>query len=104
MNQIAFRMRLLPGNAEEYRRRHDEIWPELSALLSTTGIHDYSIFLDEESNALFAVLRHTPDHQMEALPAHPVMRRWWAHMGDIMETNEDGSPRATPLDPMFHLD
>jgi L-rhamnose mutarotase len=104
MNQIAFRMRLLPGNAEEYRRRHDEIWPELAALLHESGIRDYSIFLDEETNALFAVLCHTPDHHMEALPAHPVMRRWWAHMRDIMETNEDGSPLATPLDPMFHLD
>ena len=40
---------------------------------------------------------------MDDLPAHPVMRRWWAHMADLMATNPDGSPVVTPLIPMFHL-
>jgi L-rhamnose mutarotase len=103
METIAFRMRLNPGMAEEYRRRHDEIWPELAALLRDAGISDYSIYLDPESHALFAVLRRRPDHRMDALPADPVMRRWWDHMKDIMATNPDGSPQVTPLEPMFHL-
>jgi L-rhamnose mutarotase len=104
MEQIAFRMRLLPGQAEEYRRRHDALWPELAALLKDSGVADYSIFLDAESNALFAVLRRAPGHAMDALPNHPVMQRWWAHMGDIMETNADRSPKVVPLALMFHLD
>ena len=103
MEQIAFRMMLNPGQAEEYRRRHDEIWPELVSLLHETGISDYSIFLDPETNALFAVLRRTDHHTMDALPDHAVMQRWWAFMGDIMVTNPDGSPVVIPLQPVFHL-
>ena len=102
--KIAFRMFLNPGQAAEYRRRHDAIWPELVALLKTAGISDYSIYLDEASHTLFAVLRRSPDHQMEALPQSPVMQRWWAYMSDIMRSNADGSPVVEPLPAMFHLD
>jgi len=105
--KIAFRMFLNPGCAPEYRRRHDAIWPELVALLHDAGIHDYSIFLHEEGEGggvLFAVLRRTPGHTMDALPAHPVMQRWWQHMKDLMRTHPDGSPVAEPLPGLFHLD
>jgi L-rhamnose mutarotase len=40
---------------------------------------------------------------MAALPADPVMRRWWDHMKDVMRANPDGSPVAVPLVEMFHL-
>ncbi|WP_338680236.1 L-rhamnose mutarotase [Janthinobacterium sp. TB1-E2] len=103
MQQIAFKMQLKPGHAAEYQRRHDAIWPELASLLHESGVRDYSIFLDEETGALFAVLRRMDGHTMEALPQHPVMRRWWAHMADLMETQADASPVAVPLIPMFHL-
>lgn len=104
MEQIAFRMQINPGQAAEYKRRHDAIWPELVALLKEAGISDYSIFLDEETHALFAVLRRAPGHRMEALPQEPIMQRWWAFMGDIMAVNTDASPVVVPLRPMFHLD
>ncbi len=103
MERIAFKMRLNPGMAEEYRRRHDAIWPELTGLLKRSGLSDYSIYLDEETHILFAVLRLTPDHRLGELPSEPVMQRWWAYMQDIMETRPDGSPVVTPLAPMFHL-
>ncbi|OEZ83869.1 L-rhamnose mutarotase [Janthinobacterium sp. HH104] len=103
MQQIAFKMQLKPGHAAEYQRRHDAIWPELASLLQESGVRDYSIFLDEETGALFAVLRRMDGHTMEALPQHPVMRRWWAHMADLMETQADASPVAVPLTPIFHL-
>ncbi|HTW28689.1 MAG TPA: L-rhamnose mutarotase [Acetobacteraceae bacterium] len=104
MEQIAFRMRLKPGREAEYRARHDAIWPELAALLRDSGVRDYSIFLDQETHALFAVLRRTPEHRMDSLPQQAVMRRWWEHMRDIMETEPDGVPQVVPLAPMFHLD
>lgn len=104
MEQIAFRMQLKPGRQEEYRRRHDEIWPELAELLTRSGIRDYSIFLDEATGALFAVLRLTPDNTREILPDHPVMRRWWDHMAPLMEVEESNKPLEWPLAPMFHLD
>lgn len=77
--RIAFRMRLHAGQEAEYRRRHDEIWPELVALLKGAGVSDYSIFLDRETGALFGTLVRAEDHGMERLPLEPVMRRWWAH-------------------------
>ncbi len=102
--RIAFAMQLDPGRADEYRRRHDALWPELAALLKEAGISDYSIFLDPDSHTLFAVLRRSADHRMDDLPSQAIMRRWWAMMGDIMATNPDGSPVTRPLLPMFHLD
>lgn len=100
----AFRMQLKPGVVEEYRRRHDEIWPELAELLSASGIHDYSIFLDEETLALFAVLKLREDNSREALPGHPVMKRWWDYMAPLMEVEPGNRPREWPLVPLFHLD
>ncbi len=103
MQKFAFRMQLNPGMEAEYRARHDAIWPELVALLKEAGIEDYSIHLDPESHALFGVLWRRDDHGMEDMPAHPVMRKWWAHMADLMQTHPDGAPIAVPLVPMFHL-
>jgi L-rhamnose mutarotase len=101
--KYAFKMRLNPGMRAEYKRRHDEIWPELVALLREAGISDYSIHLDEETNTLFGVLWCTDDHHMDALPDSPVMQRWWAYMADIMETKPDNEPVAVPLETMFHM-
>jgi L-rhamnose mutarotase len=104
MEKYAFRMRLNPGMAAEYKARHDAIWPELSVLLKAAGVCDYSIHLDEEANLLFGVLWRRDDHTMEDLPNHPVMQRWWAHMADIMETKPDNEPVAVPLVTVFHLE
>ncbi|MFE3836972.1 L-rhamnose mutarotase [Pseudogemmobacter sonorensis] len=103
MERYAFRMQLNPGMAAEYRRRHDEIWPELVALLKAAGVSDYSIWLDPETGALFGLLTRTKGHGMAALPAHPVMKRWWAHMADLMQTHPSNEPVSVPLTPMFHL-
>ncbi|WP_309083417.1 L-rhamnose mutarotase [Chelativorans sp.] len=102
--KYAFKMKLNPGMREEYKRRHDEIWPELVALLKDAGVSDYSIHLDAETNTLFAVLWRRDDHTMADLPNHPVMKRWWAHMADIMETKPDNQPVASPLDTVFHME
>ena len=108
MEKIAFRMFLKPGHVAAYRQRHDAIWPELAALLTASGISDYSIYLDENSlveghQVLFAVLQRTPGHSMDALPQHPVMQRWWAYMSDIMAAKPDNSPISTPLKEVFYL-
>jgi L-rhamnose mutarotase len=100
---VAFRMRLHAGQEAEYARRHDAIWPELVALLRDAGVVEYRIFLDEETHALFAVLTRRADHNLDALPAHPVMQRWWAMMADIMDTNADDSPVQMPLREVFLL-
>lgn len=97
-------MTLLPGNEAEYEKRHDEIWPELITALKEAGVSDYSIYLEKESNKLFAVLRRTEDHEMDNLPLEPIVKKWWEFMADIMETNPDNSPKVNPIDCVFHLD
>jgi L-rhamnose mutarotase len=104
MSVHAFRMQLKPGTVEEYRRRHDEIWPELAELLSGAGIYDYSIFLDEETLALFAVLKLRDENNRDALPDHPIMKRWWDYMAPLMEVEPGNRPTEWPLVPLFHLD
>lgn len=101
--RYVFRMRLNPGMEVEYKRRHDEIWPELVDLLHQAGVSDYSIHLDTETNLLIGVLIRADHHSMDALPEHPVMQKWWAHMADIMETGPDNAPVANPLKPLFHM-
>jgi L-rhamnose mutarotase len=96
-------MRIDPARAAEYRRRHDEIWPELAAELIRAGVVDYRIFLDPETGCLFAVLTRETGHEMQSLPAKPVMRRWWAMMDDLMPRGADGAPWSRPLEEMFHL-
>jgi L-rhamnose mutarotase len=104
MDQIAFLMRLKPGREQEYKNRHDEIWPELKAALTGAGIRDYSIFLDHASGDLFAVLRLTSDNRREALPTLPVMRRWWDYMADLMDVDPANKPIERPLTRVFHID
>jgi L-rhamnose mutarotase len=97
-------MKLKAGYAEEYKRRHDDIWPELSALLKENGIYDYSIFLDEETNFLFAVQKIIGSQGSQDLGKNPVVRKWWTYMADIMETNVDHSPITSLLHEVFYLD
>lgn len=104
LETYAFRMKLFPGKAAEYRRRHDAVWPELIEALHQAGVSDYRIFLDEETNCLFAVLKRRRNHTMDLLPHLDVVRRWWAMMADIMETNPDHSPLEQPLAPMFSME
>ncbi|WP_417476012.1 L-rhamnose mutarotase [Leisingera sp.] len=103
MQKHAFTMQLHPGQAEEYKRRHDEIWPELVQLLKEAGVSDYSIYLDPETHILFGVLRRTDDHTMDDLSGSEIMQRWWAHMADIMETHTNNEPLARTLQPVFYL-
>jgi len=104
MKRIAFKMKLKPGCKEEYKMRHDAIWPELAALIKSTGVSDYSIFLDEETNILFAVQKQEGEQSSQDLGSNPLVQKWWAYMADIMETNPDHSPVSIPLPEVFHMD
>ena len=97
-------MKLRKGFEEEYKRRHDEIWPELSEELKKAGISDYSIFLDEVSLTLFAVQKLSEDNTAHELPEKEIMKKWWDYMADIMDVNPDNSPVCIPLKEVFHMD
>jgi L-rhamnose mutarotase len=100
----AFKMKLKPGFKAEYKKRHDEIWPELSQVLKKAGISDYSIFLDEETDTLFAFQKLAANHTAGDLPNDLIVRKWWDYMSDIMEYNDDNTPVAIAMKEMFHAD
>ena len=104
MQRNAFKMKLRPGCEAEYKKRHDEIWPELSQALKDAGVSDYSIFLDPETLTLFAVQKLADDHRAGDLPDLPIVRKWWDSMAPLMEVHEDSSPVCLPLFEVFHAD
>jgi len=100
--RIAFKMKIKPGFGEEYKKRHDQIWPELTALLKYKGLSDFTIFLDEETEVLFAIQRVDGASSQE-LGQEEVVKKWWAYMSDIMYVNEDNSPKTIFLKEVFYL-
>ena len=101
--RLAFKMKLHEGQEAEYKKRHDELWPELQLLLKETGVSDYSIFLDEETNILFGTLKVEDLEKFNQIPQNPITKRWWAYMADIMDTNPDNSPVSFDLKDVFYL-
>lgn len=104
MKRVAFKMFLKPGLEEEYEKRHSAIWPELKKLLSDTGVRDYSIFWDKETNMLFAVQKIEGEQSSQEIGINPIVQKWWNYMADIMEVNKDNSPISIPLEELFHMD
>ena len=104
MTRNAFKMKLKPGVVAEYKKRHDELWPELVAELKAAGVSDYSIFLDEETLTLLAVQKLGDGNTAAQLPNSPIVRKWRTYMAPPMETHPDYSPVAKPLNEVFHLD
>jgi len=104
MTRNAFKMKLKKGFEQEYKARHDALWPEMLKELEDAGISDYSIYLDEETLTLFAFQKLKAFHTSAELPSKAIVQKWWKYMGDIMETNSDGSPVAIGLTEVFHMD
>ena len=103
MTKVATKMKLYKGFIEEYKKRHNPIWPELQDLLESYGISDYSIFFDETTDSLFAVLTAQDPGRLDHLKAEEIMKKWWTFMKDIMDTNEDHSPVSIPLVEVFYM-
>lgn len=104
MQRLAFKMYLNQGQKEEYKKRHDQIWPELKKLLKEAGVSEYSIFLDEETHTLFAFQKVTGDGGSQDLGQTEIVKKWWTFMADIMKTNPDNSPVSVPLEEVFYLE
>jgi L-rhamnose mutarotase len=96
-------MQLKPGCRAEYIKRHAEVWPSIVELIKRSGISDYSIFLDEETNILFGVQHLGGDLSSQQLGSEEIQQKWWDYMSDIMEVNPDNSPRTTYLEEVFYL-
>ena len=104
MIRRAFVMQVHPGQHAEYERRHQPIWDELAGTLREHGVHNYSIFLHPETSQLFAYVELEDEARWNAIAQTDVCRRWWKHMAQVMESNDDLSPKSAPLTEVFHLD
>ena len=102
--RLAFKMHLNKGQKEEYKKRHDEIWPELKKLLKDAGVSEYSIFLDEETNTLFAFQKVSGEGGSQDLGKTEIVQKWWKFMADVMKTNPDNSPVTTALKEVFYME
>ena len=105
MQRIAFTITLKPGaDPGEYKRRHDELWPEMAAALRGAGIRNYSIF--RHGSTLFAYLEVEDfDRMRQALATDATNARWQAYMRDMIEIDVDPATGFARLLPeMFHLD
>lgn len=99
-----FTMKVFSDYHDEYKRRHDEIWPEMIDMIHQYGGKNYSIFLDEETNILFGYLEIEDETLWNKSAETEICQKWWAYMKDVMETNEDNSPVSFELREVFHLD
>ncbi|MFA9390259.1 MAG: L-rhamnose mutarotase [Prolixibacteraceae bacterium] len=104
MQRLAFKMYLNEGQKQEYIKRHNEIWPELQQLLKEAGVSEYSIFLDEETNILFAFQKVSGEGGSQDLGQTDLVQKWWKFMADVMKTNPDNSPVTIPLEEVFYMD
>ena len=104
MIRKGFKMFLYPGMAEEYEKRHNALWPEMKEMIRQCGGHNYSIFLDEETNVLYGYIEIEDEERWAESADTAINRKWWDFMADIMKTNPDNSPVSVGLTPVFHLD
>ena len=104
MKRVAFKMYLKPGFEKEYEKRHAEIWPELKKLLKKSGVNDYSIYWDKDTNILFATQKIEGEQSSQDMGINPIVQQWWDYMADIMEVNEDNSPISIPLKELFYME
>ena len=103
MVRKAFVMWVNPDQHEEYRRRHNPIWPELEETLKAHGVQDYSIFLDSESSQLFAYVEIKDESRWQKISQTEICQKWWIQMGEIMPSNSDNSPVSRDLTEVFHI-
>ncbi|QHI68481.1 L-rhamnose mutarotase [Tichowtungia aerotolerans] len=103
MKHNAFKLKLKPGCADEYKRRHGEVWPELVKAHSDAGILYYSIYFDEETLTLFAIQILSDNNTVDDLKNLEIVQKWWDHMADLMETYPSNMPIFQPLSEVFHM-
>lgn len=100
---------LKPDAIAEYKRIHAAVWPDVLAQIARSNIRNYSIFLKEPENLLFAYFEyHGSNYEadMAAMAADPKTQEWWAvcmPMQAPLETRRDGEWWAD-MPEVFHVD
>ena len=105
MERMAWKGRIKPGCKAEYIRRHDEIWPEMKALLKEAGICNYTIFANGEELFGYYECEKGIEFAERTQAESPIVDRWNEYMKDILELEMDPVTGAQPkLEPVFRLD
>ena len=104
MIRKAWIMEVFPDKHAEYQKRHNPVWPEMHLVLQSHGVHNYSIFLQPESNQLFAYVEIEDEAQWAAISKTSICQKWWKHMKDVMPANPDNSPTQKDVQEVFHMD
>ena len=89
IQSIGLALRLKPGCYEEYKRRHDELWPELAEVMRTNGI---SMVIYRFGDLLFVHETASSDEAWDRVNEHPVTARWNAYMAEVLETDGGETP------------
>ena len=96
MERFAWMGRIKPGKQEEYKRRHDEIWPEMVELLKRAGIRNYTIWSD--GNVLFGYYECEKGIEFaeKTQASSPIVNKWNVYMDDVLELVMDPVTGAQP--------
>jgi len=106
MERVCFISRVRPELLDEYRRRHDEVWPEMQASLRRAGWGNYSLFLS--TDGLLVGYLETDDYAaaLDRMAQTDVNERWQAEMKKYFAGEQEQRPDEgfTRLPEIFHLD
>tara|TARA_B110000263_G_scaffold10946_1_gene9309 strand:- start:1808 stop:2128 length:321 start_codon:yes stop_codon:yes gene_type:complete len=104
MIRRSFRLTLKEGKIEEYKKRHDAIWPELSSALTSLGISNYSIYYDSKDNTLIEYMELTDENRFDELEEMDIVKKWNNYMQDLLITKSstDTSAVEDELREVFH--
>ena len=103
MIRKGFKMKVYPEKVTEYIERHNAIWKELEQVLKDHGVHNYSIFLDEQTHYLFGYAEIESEEKWNAIADREICKKWWKYMASLMETNSDDSPVSKDLKHIFYM-
>lgn len=96
MEKYAWKAKLLPGMLDEYKKRHDNIWPEMKDVLTAAGIRNYSIWNVGED--LFGYYECDSVEEAGRIQSESdVVARWDEYMKDVMVMEKDPVTGAQPL-------
>ena len=104
MIRKSFRMTLKEGVIDEYKKKHDEVWPEISKALTNAGVTNYSIYFDKKDNTLIEYMELKENNTFDKLEELDILKKWNVYMKDLLVTisEDDATPVVNELAEVFH--
>lgn len=104
MERICFSFEIYPGQEAEYKKRHDEIWPELVEAIKASGFANYSLF--RRGLEIVGYVECTPDvaTAFEKLSHYEANDRWSEWFEDVIVSLTDDDGNLFTLQEVWHLD